>query len=146
MLKLYGQDSPVLFELRRWYLAECDRQGQQALGRLPSVYAQFDNGQPITKVQRVLYRERMDLQQAFPDPYDTQDVNRSYWHWFEANAQAELGPAAVGPGAEQAQVAVLREELAAARRELDSIHRSRAWKLSRTLSRWAAATGLARRG
>ena len=169
MLRLYGQQSPALFDLRRWYLAECDRHGQQSLGRLPSIYARYDNGEPITKVQRVLYRERLDLQRAFPDPFDTQDVNRSYWHWFMANAEAELGGAGRGAAAANAQaqdggaeadakpggreggdpaagavVAVLREELSAVRRDLDAIHRSRAWRLARALSKLAAATGLAR--
>jgi len=136
MLKLYGQESPVLFELRRWYLAECERMGQSALGRLPSVYATFDNGQPITKVQRLLYRERGDLQAAFPDPFSTRDVNRSYWHWYEANGRAEVE----NPGDEGSAVAaatMMRQALQAAQQELAAIHRSRSWRLARLLARLA---------
>lgn len=134
MLKLYGQDSPVLTELRRWYLQACEQQGQAELGRLPSVYAQFDNGQPITRTQRLLYRDRPDLQAAFPDPFFTGDVNRSYAHWFAANAASELGAAA----AEGANGALQRDELAQARRELDAIKRSRSWRLARLIARAAA--------
>ena len=142
MLKLYGRSSPVLFELRRWYLAECERMGQASLGHLPCVYSHFGNGQPITKVQRVLYRERPDLQAAFPDPFNTDDVNRSYWHWFEANAAHELAPAEVGEKPTHrggAVEALARQELAAARQELDAIKRSRSWKVARMLSKAAAA-------
>jgi hypothetical protein len=142
MLKLYGRSSPVLFELRRWYLAECERMGQAYLGSLPCVYSRFGNGQPIAKVQRVLYRERPDLQAAFPDPFSTDDVNQSYWHWFEANAAAEQAPVQTGDGAAQrgsAGEAVARQELAAARQELDAIKRSRSWKVARMLSKAASA-------
>lgn len=135
MLKLYGKESPALFELRQWYIAQCEAQGQSTLGKLPCVYSRYANGEPITKVQRVLYRERGDLRDAFPDPFATDDVNRSYWHWFQANAQAELA-SPNGAAAEQAASAVLRNELAAARAELDAIRRSRSWQWARRLSRW----------
>jgi hypothetical protein len=136
MLKLYGHESPVLFDLRQWYLAECERMGQLRLGRMPSVYASYDNGQPITKAQRLLYRERQDLQDAFPDPFSTADVNRSYWHWFEANGRAELTQPS-GDASALAAAAVMRGELQAARQELAAIHRSRSWQLARTIARLA---------
>ncbi len=127
MLGLYGKASPALFDLRQWYIAECERMGQSELGRLPCVYSRFDNGQPITKVHRVLYRERGDLQTAFPDPFDTRDVNRSYWHWFEANGQRELDQPGDAP-AEGAAAAALRAQLEETRRELMAIRRSRSWR------------------
>jgi hypothetical protein len=140
MLKLYGQESPVLFELRSWYLAECESMGQSRLGKVPSIYSCYDNGQPITKVQRLLYRERGDLQAAFPDPFSTQDVNRSYWHWFEANGRAEVEqPRSADDAA--AAVSVMRQELQDARAELAAIHGSRSWRLARTLARLAGRPG-----
>jgi hypothetical protein len=138
MLALYGRHSPVLFELRRWYIAECEAHGQSMLGQRPCVYSSFDNGQPITKAHRVLYRERGDLQQAFPNPFSTVDVNRSYWHWFQANSANELNQ----PGdevKEQAALTVISAELDAARAELRSIRGSRAWKLARGISSLARA-------
>jgi hypothetical protein len=139
MLRLYGRDSPVLFDLRKWYLAECEREGQSSLGRLPCVYSHYDNGAPITKTERILYRERGDLQQAFPDPFATADVNHSYWHWFKANAAVEVGGASDDRSKELASLAVLQAELTAARAELDSIHRSRSWKLAQRISGIARA-------
>ena len=136
MLGLYGRSSPVLFELRRWYLQECDRKGQQTLGRVACVYSTYANGQPITRAQRITYRERQDLQAAFADPFDTADVNRSYWHWYEANAANEMSLATNGAGV--ANEALLRQELSAAQSELSAIKRSRSWKVARILARAAS--------
>lgn len=132
MLKAYGGESPVLFELRRWYIEQCRRRGQEALGRLPCTYACFDNGKPIGKMQRILYRERADLRKAFPDPFATSDPARSYFHWFAANAQAEIDAGNVPAAAFDAR-------LAAAERELDLIKRSRSWRLARAIARLANA-------
>lgn len=85
MLEKYGRFMPGLFELRDWYLRECDRMGQQEFSGIPWAYGTFDNGEPISPIQRTLYRDRSDLQFAFPNPFLTGDVNRSYYHWFRAN-------------------------------------------------------------
>ena len=132
MLKAYGKESPVLFELRQWYIEQCRQQGQDTLGTHPCVYGRFDNGAPVTKMQRIVYREREDLQKAFPNPYDTSERNRSYFHWFEANVQAELAAGRVPAEA-------FDERTAAAERELDTIKRSRSWRLARAIARLARA-------
>jgi hypothetical protein len=59
--------------------------GQQTASQIPWAYGFFYNGQPITKFHRRRSRDRVDLQHAFPNPYRTIDVNRSFYHWFEAN-------------------------------------------------------------
>ena len=85
MLKRYGVDSPVLFDLRDWYISRCEELGQSVLGKMPCIYSTFNNGGPITDAHRLLYRQRDDLMRAFPDPFDASDPGRSYFHWFEAN-------------------------------------------------------------
>ena len=40
-----------------------------------------DDGAPIAKADRVLYRERADLQQAFPNPYAS--GRGSFQEWLE---------------------------------------------------------------
>lgn len=85
MLNKYGSADPTLFEMRAWYIGECEKNGQAALGRLPAVYSNFDDGTPITRAQRRLYRIRVDLQRAFPDPFDTR-AGGGYKAWFAANA------------------------------------------------------------
>ncbi|MGD9943270.1 MAG: glycosyl transferase [Burkholderiaceae bacterium] len=85
MLNKYGASDPTLFEMRAWYIAECERQGQSALGRLPARYSTFDDGTSITRAQRRLYRSRVDLQRAFPDPFDTSGQG-GYRGWYSVNA------------------------------------------------------------
>lgn len=130
MLKAYGSDSPVLFELRRWYIEQCRAQGQDVLGGLACVYARYDNGEAITKMQRILYRERADLRAAFPDPFATGEPARSYLHWFQANSEAEI---AAGRVPSQA----FDQRMAAAEQELALIKRSRSWRLARAIARLA---------
>jgi glycosyltransferase involved in cell wall biosynthesis len=86
MLDKYGGEMPALYELRAWYLAECERKGQSLYGEYPWTYARFENGKTITGAHRRLYRSRPDLQAAFPDPYSTTDTDHSYYHWFASNS------------------------------------------------------------
>lgn len=132
MLGLYGRASPALFDLRRWYIAECDAHGQQAMGGLRCAYATFSNGEPITRAQRILYREREDVQRAFPQPFDASDVQRSYYHWYVANHEAEQAAGRVPAAATNDRLAALENELAL-------IKRSRSWRLARAISRAARA-------
>jgi hypothetical protein len=88
MLDKYGSGMPGLYELREWYLRECERMGQQQFSSICWAYGQFDNAETITAQHRKSYRDRVDLQDAFPDPFATHNVNRSYYHWFEANSES----------------------------------------------------------
>jgi len=87
MLRKYGSEMPALFQLRRWYLDECDRMGQDTYGESAWAYECFDNREPITALHRKLYRDRADLQSTFPNPYSTADARRSYFHWYRGNGQ-----------------------------------------------------------
>lgn len=84
MLERYGKESPVLYELREWYIAECERLGQTALGSMPSKYHHFSNGEAITRDYRVLYRQRIDLQQAFVNPFIVAGKD-CYKAWYDAH-------------------------------------------------------------
>lgn len=89
MLNKYGSDSPALLELRRWYLDECARQGQAELGKRPARWSRFDDGTEIETRQRVLYRSRTDLQQAFPNPFATADPRASYLQWWRVEGPTD---------------------------------------------------------
>jgi hypothetical protein len=84
MLDRYGVHSPVLFELRDWYIARCAELGQHTLGKIDCVYDSFSSGERITSTHRLIYRRREDLIRAFPDPFDASDPGRSYFHWYQA--------------------------------------------------------------
>ena len=50
-------------------------------------YGYFDNGKKIPKAAREIYRDRQDLQQAFPNPFRT-NGSRNYFDWYSENAGA----------------------------------------------------------
>jgi hypothetical protein len=129
MLKQYGKQSPVLFELRNWYIDRCRANEQDRLGKLSCVYSCFDNGKPISKNQRILYRSRSDLQAAFPKPFATTEIDRSYYHWCQKTGTNDV----IDIAAESPEV--LRAELLRLQSELSEIRGSRSWKLVRKILR-----------
>ena len=142
MLKRYGSDSPVLFELRDWYVDECERMGQSIEGKQECVYNFFADGTQITRSDRLRYRESLDLQRTFLDPFSTADPNHSYLHWLRANTGRDAPPvptpvlAPVSVPTENPIFEVSRElksRLAELEAELDGIRSSRAWKLTQFL-------------
>lgn len=90
MLNKYGSNSPVLYELREWYIDTCRQKGQEEMGQLPSRYASYEDGTPIRREERVLYRQREDLRAAFPDPFSTAG-NGGYRAWYRANVGSVPG-------------------------------------------------------
>ena len=107
MLERYGTDSPILHELRAWYIAECERNGQSSLGKLPCKYSTFSNGDTIANEHRLLYRQRVDLQRAFPNPYLVQGVD-CYKAWYDAHPTEHLptGTITVEPRASMSAIFV----------------------------------------
>jgi lipopolysaccharide biosynthesis glycosyltransferase len=92
MLERYGVHSPVLFELRDWYISRCEELGQSTFAKLECIYDFFDNGERITDEHRLCYRLRPELPYKFPDPFATRDVDRSYFHWFQSDVPKEKRP------------------------------------------------------
>ena len=132
MLKVYGGHSPVLFKLRDWYIAQCRLYGQDTLGRTPWAFGRFSNGEPISRDHRLLYRTRVDLQRAFPDPFDADSATLSYYQWFRDNVQGDESTLL-------ASEAILRDRLVTAETELRLIKGSRSWRLARSIARLANA-------
>jgi len=80
MTERYGWESPVVFELWRWYEA---RHAVLAPLDVPKGYWYFgayENNTPIGRAERLLYRSRMDLQRAFPDPF--RSTPGSFQEWY----------------------------------------------------------------
>jgi hypothetical protein len=99
MLARYGAHSPVLLDLRRWYLEECERMGQSHYGNRPCIYNTYSDGTAIPLAHRQIYRSRGDLQKAYPDPYAVQDPERSFLNWYRVFVEH---PAATAAQREQA--------------------------------------------
>jgi hypothetical protein len=89
MLDRYGAHSPVLYDLREWYIARCQDLGQSSLGAIVCVYNSFQNGRRVSDAHRLVYRRREDLALHFSDPFDTSDPRRSYYRWFELHGPTE---------------------------------------------------------
>jgi len=71
--------------LIKWYIDETDVLATDPLAKEPWAYACFSDGTPISKVQRIVYRERVDLQRVFPDPFDA----NGYLVWWNSQGKVE---------------------------------------------------------
>jgi hypothetical protein len=81
MTERYAADNTEVYELWAWY-------GRKLTEFTPSdvpegywAFAHFRNNEPIQKEHRLLYRQRADLQDAFPDPYA-----ESFHDWLVKNS------------------------------------------------------------
>lgn len=145
MLNKYGADNPALRELRNWYLAECDKAGQQQLGKWPGKYGTFDDGTTITRAQRVLYREREDLQKVFSDPFSTQPEYHCYRDWYAANAAESCVSGVLTVKPDVAFSVVLQDFIAYTERRLATARRLKGWQKSAVSAVVRTGAGLARR-
>lgn len=84
MLNKYGAGSAALRELREWYIATCQSAGQNEAGTDSYSYASFSNGDCISPAHRRVYRNRIDLQREFPDPFAA-DSGEGYQDWYRVN-------------------------------------------------------------
>lgn len=85
MVSKYSQGRHEVFELIKWYrsrLLDC-----RAIDLPPGYWAfgTYQNGEPILKEHRVLFRHRMDLKEAFPDPFSS--APNSYHAWLRAGGK-----------------------------------------------------------
>lgn len=131
MLNLYGRHSPVYRQLREWYIQQCEASDQDAMGGIDSIYNRFSNGELISKQHRILYRQREDLQKAFPDPYQTDDINRSYFDWYRVNVGND-------------DFASPNEEIELLKAELSQIKNSLLWRMLRKMSKISFLSRLVR--
>jgi hypothetical protein len=83
MLTRYAGQQHAVYELLYWYRR---RLAAERLEGLPDgwwAYARFVDGSPITPEHRLLYRQRADLSERFPDPF--QSGPNSYQQWYSTN-------------------------------------------------------------
>lgn len=80
-----GQET--VHALIHWYTKTIAALGKDPLSQVPWAFSCFDDGTPIADAARFIYRERLDLQQAFPDPFATADGG--YLAWWETQGREE---------------------------------------------------------
>lgn len=86
MTQRYAQDNTEVYELWAWYRRMIERFTAPEIPEDWWFYGKFDNGDAVTRQQRVLYRQRPDLQQAFPNPFDTKQDG--YYQWFTSRERS----------------------------------------------------------
>lgn len=77
-----------------WYAETIEVRSRNPLSQVPWAFACFRDGTPIPPGARLVYRERLDLQRIFTDPFASGEG--SYQAWWEAQGRIEY-PALFDP-------------------------------------------------
>jgi hypothetical protein len=72
---------PAVQELIAWYERETEPVREDPVNATPWAFGRFDDGTRIEPHHRWLYRERRDLQVAFPNPYETHSTKLTFLEW-----------------------------------------------------------------
>lgn len=81
-----GQQEAVP-SLIRWYSTLIEELGKDPLSQVTWAFSSFDDGSLIPKPARLIYRERLDLQRVFPNPFATD--GGGYKAWWESQGPHE---------------------------------------------------------
>jgi hypothetical protein len=74
-------------ELIAWYVRETAAARDDPVARTPWAFGRFSDGTPVESRHRWVYRERPDLQYAFPDPYDNSTDALTFHGWCETEGR-----------------------------------------------------------
>lgn len=69
----------TISDLIGWYLDTTLELGKDPLSSVPWKYGTYSDGTKIGKADRFIYRERIDLQKAFPNPFDCSSGGYKAW-------------------------------------------------------------------
>jgi hypothetical protein len=72
---------PAVQELIAWYERETEPERNDPVVSTPWAFASFADGTKIEPKHRWIYRDRRDLQAAFPDPYEVDDRKLTFLDW-----------------------------------------------------------------
>ena len=75
----------TVFELINWYTDQTKNLSKDPLARVSWAFGSFSNGEAIHLAQRVVYRVRVDLQKAFPNPFDSS----GFLQWWKSQGPME---------------------------------------------------------
>ena len=80
MAGINGRDSPAVYKLIEWYARVTRKQEGDTLSTQPWRYGFYEDGSKISAGARIVYRERVDLQSAYPDPFSS--APDSFQNWY----------------------------------------------------------------
>jgi hypothetical protein len=104
----HAAGQPTVHTLVDWYAALVAEADDDPLAAAPWAYGSFADGTPVSPAARLVYRERVDLQRAFPDPFAT--AGGGYRGWWETQGRLEY-PGLFDPHREPAERRRLAEAL-----------------------------------
>jgi hypothetical protein len=81
-IKRYVEEDHVLHTLWDWYDQQLLTDGQESLGNVPWRYSFFSSGNRVGPEMNRLYRQRTDLQKAFPDPFHNNGTLNCFENWY----------------------------------------------------------------
>ncbi|MGC9964452.1 MAG: hypothetical protein ABSE08_03515 [Syntrophobacteraceae bacterium] len=99
MTQKYSGGNHTPGEIWAWYARQLKKHGQDELGEIKWHLDFFENGEKIPQPARLLYRQREDLQKAFPNPFKVGE-NGGYYGWLQCHASntcSQPGHAGVKP-------------------------------------------------
>ena len=88
MLARYAVGSPDAQKLLTWYEKKEQETKGDPLTSIPWCFGMYSDGARIQKHERIIYRERMDLQRAFPNPFDV--ANAGFRAWVEGQGRLDF--------------------------------------------------------
>ncbi|MGB8225672.1 MAG: FkbM family methyltransferase [Sedimentisphaerales bacterium] len=139
MLNKYGKHMPAACVLRQWYLSRTERPEDKVFSNRQWKYNYFTNGEPITPEQRRLFRDRIDIQQAFPDPFAVEGPGTSFYLWYQVEILGQRRTEQLryepGSGGDTNLEQLLTKQNAAALPE------NHPFDANRSIIQWAAAKG-----
>ena len=77
-------------ELIAWYDRETAPARDDPVNRTPWAFGRFSDGRPVEPRHRWIYRERPDLQYAFPDPYDNGPQGLTFFAWCDTEGRVRF--------------------------------------------------------
>lgn len=88
MVSRNAPGNEAVLSLVNWYDANTRDLANDPLSQVEWAYSRYDNGQLIPKTHRFIYRERVDLQNAFCNPFDTTGTS-SFFNWVTKQGPKE---------------------------------------------------------
>lgn len=79
MTRRYAGDDHAVFEIWRWYREQVEKAGDALIGSRYWAYGTYDNGAPIARSHRLIWRDRDDLRALFRDPFVTEGGGYLGW-------------------------------------------------------------------
>ncbi|MEN9435947.1 MAG: hypothetical protein RIR09_602, partial [Pseudomonadota bacterium] len=88
MARKNAPDNKAVHKLVSWYDDSTKSLSKDPLSNVPWAFGTYSNGIKIDGTHRFLYRQRRDLQVAFPNPFDASEPN-SLYGWMQKQGPLE---------------------------------------------------------